>query len=93
MCGDVCTGYCQMAETFCVGTAKIYANQADCMATCNATASDKRFNISVQDGNQRACLLYHAQEASLAPDDHCNGDLKKSGDAGTTGGGSITCGG
>ena len=93
VCGDTCTGYCQMAEAFCIGTSKIYSSTADCMATCNATGSDKRFNISIEVGFEQACLLYHAQEASLAPADHCLGDLMKAADAGATSGGSVTCGG
>lgn len=91
VCGDVCVGYCQVAEKFCVGTSQIYTNNADCMTTCNATPAGARFNISIQASNERACLLYHAQESPLAPLDHCMGDLMKQADAGTTGGGSVTC--
>ena len=89
-CGDVCEGYCQITQMFCVGTAKIYSSESDCMATCNATPGDLRFNISIQTGDEKACLLYHAQESPLAPDDHCLGDLMKAPDAGTSGG-SVTC--
>lgn len=90
MCGDVCEGYCQIAQMFCVGSAKIYSSEADCMTTCNETPGDMRFNISIQSGDEKACLLYHAQESPLAPEDHCLGDLMKAADAGMSGG-SITC--
>jgi len=91
VCGDVCVSYCQIAEMFCTGSSKIYTNNADCLATCNATPVGARFNISIQASNERACLVYHAQESPLDPASHCTGDLMKQADAGTTGGGSVTC--
>lgn len=88
VCGTACDGYCQLVNKFCVGAAKIYADDAACHTRCAATADDVRFNIGTQDGNHVACLLYHAQEAPLAPTDHCNGDLAEA-DGGSTG--SVTC--
>jgi len=88
VCGSACDGYCQLVKKYCVGTAKIYADDAECHTRCAATTDDVRFNIGTQEGNHVACLLYHAQEAPLAPDDHCTGDLAEE-DGGTTG--SVTC--
>ncbi len=91
VCGNVCENYCQLTDKFCVGTHQVYSNHADCLATCNATPSGTHFTIStaIQESNQQACLLYHAQEGSVDPS-HCTDDLsKQTGDAGT--GGSVTC--
>ena len=68
--------------------AAVYTDDADCHAACMATPDDIKFNIGVQDGLHRACLVYHVQEGSVAPGDHCPGDLAKQG--GTVGG-SVTC--
>ncbi len=87
VCGKACDGYCQLVDKFCVGTAKIYSDDAACHARCAATTDDVRFNVGTQDGNHVACLLYHAQESPLAPDDHCTGDLAES----DGGAGSVTC--
>lgn len=79
VCGDVCDGYCQIALMYCTAqnSAQIYTDAADCMADCKAHKTDQRFNVNVQEGNEQACLVYHAQEASSAPADHCTGDLAK----------------
>ena len=91
VCGKICDGYCQLAEKFCVGSAKIYTNAADCQATCAATTGTARFNVSIVTGDETACLLYHVQEASI-DSTHCTDDLaKRPGDAGATTGGSVTC--
>lgn len=89
VCGKACDGYCQLVKKYCVGTAKIYADDAACHARCAATTDDVRFNLGVQDGNHVACLLYHAQEAPLAPADHCTGDLAEEDGGPATG--SIAC--
>jgi len=93
VCGDVCTSYCRIAEKFCVGTSQVYTSDTDCMATCTATPADARFNVSIQGSNERACLVYHAQEVALGgtnPAEHCLGDLAKQADPAATGG-SVTC--
>jgi hypothetical protein len=80
VCGAVCDGYCQLAETYCVPPfiqTAIYTDHNDCETTCGMFRSDMRFNISIQSGMEKACLVYHAQEASSNPPDHCNGDLAK----------------
>jgi hypothetical protein len=78
-CGATCDGYCQIAEMYCTDAnkAKVYTDAADCQADCKAHKDDVRFNISIDSGNHVACLLYHVQEASSVPADHCNGDLAK----------------
>ena len=89
VCGTNCQGYCQIAMKYCTAAnkAQVYSDLGDCMTTCMALPDDVRFSIAVQDGNHQACLLYHVQEASTVPDDHCNGDLSK-GDGGIK---SVTC--
>jgi hypothetical protein len=91
-CGDLCTSYCRIVAKYCTAAnmaGPIYTSDADCMAWCKATKSDLRYNIAIQAGDEQACLLYHSQEASVVPPDHCNGDLKK--DPMIMGHGSVTC--
>jgi hypothetical protein len=90
VCGTACEGYCQIAKMYCTqaNMAAVYTDDADCEATCKATKDDVKFNLGTQDGDHVACLLYHVQEGSVAPADHCPGDLAKQ--AGMTGG-SVTC--
>jgi hypothetical protein len=88
-CGSACDGYCQLVDKFCVGAAKIYADDAACHARCAATTDDIRFNVGTQEGDHVACLLYHAQESPLAPMDHCSGDLAE--EDGGPASGSVTC--
>jgi hypothetical protein len=91
-CGDLCTSYCRIVGKYCTAAnmaGPIYTSNADCMAVCKASKSDLRYNIAIQAGDEQACLLYHSQEASVTPPDHCTGDLMKSSpDAGQ---GSVTC--
>ncbi len=78
VCGATCDGYCQIAMMYCVGDAGVYASAADCQTTCAKFRDDAGYNVtdtSLQATGQVACLLYHAQEASLVPIDHCLGDL------------------
>jgi len=88
-CGDVCPAYCRMVTNFCQDKdAGIYKDNAACLARCNATPHTERFNIGIQQADQHACLLYHAQEAPISgAADHCLGDLTPT-DSGT---GSVTC--
>jgi hypothetical protein len=77
---------------YCTATnqAAVYASLAECKTTCAAFPDTVKFNITdttLQEQKQVACLLYHAQEASTVPVDHCLGDLAK-GDGGAL---SATC--
>jgi hypothetical protein len=90
VCGADCAGYCQIALMYCTGANQIYTDANDCMTTCMAFPDTLRFNVTdatVMASNSQACLLYHAQEASSNPPDHCLGDLTK-GDGGIN---SVTC--
>jgi hypothetical protein len=92
VCGDLCTSYCRIVAKYCTAAnmaGPIYASNAECMSWCMATKSDIVFNIATQAGDEQACLLYHSQEASTTPPDHCNGDLMK--DPTIMGHGSVTC--
>lgn len=90
VCGSTCEGYCEIAKMYCTAAnmAQVYKDDADCKATCAATKDDVHFNLGTQGGDHVACLLYHVQEGSVAPPDHCIGDLAKQTGAQ---GGSVTC--
>lgn len=79
VCGAACDGYCQIAMMYCTAAngAQVYTDLADCQADCQAHGATPRYTANVQAGDSAACLLYHAQEASVVPADHCNGDLAK----------------
>jgi hypothetical protein len=87
MCGTNCEGYCQIAEMYCTGANQIYTDAADCARTCARFSDSVRYSIAQMTGGSTACLLYHSQEASTNPPDHCLGDLEK-GDGGIQ---SVTC--
>jgi hypothetical protein len=90
MCGTNCQGYCQIALKYCTGTSQIYANATDCATVCATFPDTAKFNVTdttLQNKKATACLLYHVQEASSAPPDHCIGDLERS-DGGVN---SVTC--
>ena len=77
VCGANCEGYCQIAMMYCTtaNMAKVYDSPAACMTDCATRKTDVKYNIAVDMGDEVACLLYHVQEASSAPMDHCLGDL------------------
>jgi hypothetical protein len=81
VCGENCGGYCDLAMTFCTASnqAKVYDSRDACLADCAAHLSDAPYTSGdpgrTDMGNQVACQLYHAVQASLAPVGHCLGDL------------------
>ncbi len=77
VCGDDCDGFCQIAMMYCTSAnnALVYSSLQDCKTQCAKFPDTVKFDISVQDGNSVACLLYHVQEASSVPPDHCLGDI------------------
>jgi hypothetical protein len=87
-CGNDCDGFCQIAMMYCTAAnnAAVYASLQDCQTQCAKFPDTVKFNIGVQDGNSVACLLYHVQEASSVPPDHCLGDIiaDDAGDLSTT---------
>lgn len=88
VCGGNCDGFCQIAMMYCTATndAAVYPSLQDCKAQCAMFPDTVKFNIGVQDGKSVACLLYHSQEASSVPPDHCLGDIiaDDAGDLSTT---------
>ncbi len=88
VCGTDCDGFCQIAMMYCTSanSAAVYTSLDDCKTKCSAFPDTVKFNIAVQDGNSVACLLYHVQEASSVPPDHCLGDIiaDDAGDKSTT---------
>jgi hypothetical protein len=84
VCGENCGGYCDMAMTFCTdaNAAKIYDSRDACLADCATHGTDAKFTSgspgTTDMGNEVGCVLYHAEQASLAPAEHCPGDLAMS---------------
>src|SRR5262249_48878206 len=50
VCGATCDGYCQIAQMYCTGANKVYTDDADCQATCKATADDVKYNLGTDSG-------------------------------------------
>ena len=92
-CGADCDGYCQMTQLYCTtaNQALVYADLPACKAHCAMFGTTAKYSTSSDAGidelKQVACLLYHAQEGTTAPVDHCLGDLAKPPDGGI----STTC--
>ncbi len=88
VCGSDCDGFCQIAMMYCTAanSAAVFSSLQDCQTKCAAFPDNVHFNIGVQDGSSVACLLYHSQEASTVPPDHCLGDIiaDDAGDKSTT---------
>jgi hypothetical protein len=86
VCGSDCDGFCQIAQKYCVATDAVYADLADCKATCARAGTTAKFSTAADAGidelAQVACLLYHVQEASVAPGFHCVDDLARPPDGG-----------
>jgi hypothetical protein len=84
VCGDNCGGFCDLAMTFCTAAnnAQIYDTRAACLADCATHGTDMKYTSGdpgrTDMGNQVACQLYHGVQASLAPGEHCLGDLATS---------------
>jgi hypothetical protein len=87
-CGNDCDGFCQIATMYCTAAhmAAVFSSAQDCKTKCSQFPTNVTFNIGVQDGSSVACLLYHVQEASSDPPDHCLGDIiaDDAGDKSTT---------
>ncbi|HTA19075.1 MAG TPA: hypothetical protein VK989_07265 [Polyangia bacterium] len=81
VCGDNCSGYCDIAMMYCTDAnmAKLYDTRAQCMSDCARRATDMKLDTGTGPrtdmGNEVACLLYHAQMGSVVPGSHCLGDL------------------
>jgi hypothetical protein len=81
VCGDNCAGFCDIAMIYCTdaNSAKVYDTRDACLADCAMRRTDVKLCAAspgtTASGNQIACLLYHVQEGSSAPDEHCRSDL------------------
>jgi hypothetical protein len=79
-CGQNCDGYCDLAMTFCTAAnnAEIYDDRAACLADCRARKTDSKYTTGpgvTSMGNQVACLIFHAVQASISPGMHCGPHL------------------
>jgi hypothetical protein len=67
-------GYCTEAHS-----AQVYDTRDACLADCAMRATDVALCSgtpgTTDHGNEVACLLYHVQEATSCPEEHCLGDL------------------
>jgi hypothetical protein len=92
VCGANCDGYCQLTQAYCTtaNQAFVYPDSATCKTHCMKFGTTVKFSVAddagTQDTNEVACLLYHAQEATTNPMDHCLGDLANDG-----GNSTVTC--
>jgi len=81
VCGTNCDGFCDIVLTYCTdaNSAKIYDSRDECMTDCAAHMTDVPLDTgspgTTDMGNEVACILYHAQMGSVAPEEHCLGDL------------------
>jgi hypothetical protein len=81
VCGDNCGGFCDLVMTFCTtsANAQIYPSRDACLADCAAHGTDMPYTTGdpgrTDMGSEVACQLYHGVMASLAPGEHCLGDL------------------
>ena len=81
VCGDNCSGYCDIAMMYCTAAnnAKLYDTPAACLADCATHLTDMPLDTGdgprTDMGNEVACLLYHAQMAAVVPGPHCLADL------------------
>ena len=81
VCGDNCSGYCDIAMMYCTAAnmAELYDSRTACMADCATRMTDMKLDAGdgqrTDMGNEVACLLYHAQMGAVAPVSHCLGDL------------------
>jgi hypothetical protein len=81
VCGDNCAGFCDIAMMYCTAAnnAQIYDSRAACLADCATHLTDMKLDTGsgprTDMGNQVACMLYHAQQGAVAPQEHCPGDL------------------
>jgi hypothetical protein len=81
VCGAACDGFCDIAMKYCTAEnmAKVYDTRTACETDCKSkNANAGGFNASdasLQEGASQSCLLYHVQEGSVVPADHCTGDV------------------
>jgi hypothetical protein len=81
VCGTNCDGYCQIAQAFCTAAnnAEIYPDASVCQTHCAKFPQTVKYSVADDAGSHFgadvACLLYHVQEATTAPMEHCIGDL------------------
>jgi hypothetical protein len=89
VCGSNCDGFCQLVLKYCTGMNTVYPDSSSCESVCMSFGTSAVYSVtdtSIQTRTQVACLLYHAQEATTVPMDHCLSDLAPMG-AGQT----LTC--
>ena len=81
VCGENCGGACDLinGRLHRGRQREIYDSRAACLDDCAAHGSDAKYTSGdpgrTDQGNQVACQLYHAVQATAAPEDHCRGDL------------------
>lgn len=61
-CGANCESYCSLMASVCTGA---YADEAECMSTCETFVDVEPFNANIKTGNTLQCRLYHLSVASV----------------------------
>lgn len=65
LCGTSCEGLCTIMARACMTA------YSDCFDRCNALPDNGTFNISMNQGNNVQCRLWHASAATQAAVPHC----------------------
>jgi hypothetical protein len=63
-CGANCEGFCTIALAACTGDNEQYADEAACMAECNAFDATEPYDVTDTAGDTFACRLYHLTVAA-----------------------------
>lgn len=72
VCGaDACEAFCQIGTALCTTADTGWADEAACLAECNAFPVMPAYNSTITDGDSLACRMYHLQVASNTPAPHC----------------------
>ncbi len=64
LCGTLCEGYCALALGACTDP-PLYADEAECLAACEAFPTRPAYDPFVGEGDSYACRLAHATHAAL----------------------------
>jgi len=70
-CGDACAGFCQLVFSACQGAANPYASMDECTTACGGFDKARASSATATSGDDYACRLYHATQASIDPTTHC----------------------
>lgn len=70
-CGNVCGGYCRIAEAVCPNQVSDQTCLTECMKYPSAGSAGMKYSSAIQSDNTAECRLYHATAAATDPGGHC----------------------